>query len=156
MKISYDPEVDALDIRFIDEKIECEVIHLSDQVSMDIGPKGKVVAIEIIDASELIPGLRENGVKIENLASIKSVGISSVGRGYATAPKLLVFDGVTNIQDTDIDLDYKLGDQQVSILKNTRGLSNVTPTIIPTNATNGVGINTVGFNVSIVLDNLSW
>ena len=85
-------------------------------------------------------------ITIENLASIKSIGITSVGRGYTTAPKLLVFDGITNKRDYDIDLDYSLGDGQVTILKNTKGLSNVQPTIIPTNASNGVGINTVGFN----------
>jgi len=71
MKISYDPLVDALDIRLIEEKVECEVIHLTDQVSIDIGPKGKVVAIEVLDASELIPNLRKTGVEIENL-SLKS------------------------------------------------------------------------------------
>ena len=69
MKIRYDPVVDALDIRLVEEKMECEVIHLSDQVSVDIGPGGKVVAIEILDASELIPDLRETGVEIENLSS---------------------------------------------------------------------------------------
>ena len=69
MKISYDPIVDALDIRFIEEKVECEVIHLSDQVSIDIGPEGKVVAIEILDASELIPDLTKEGIKVENLLS---------------------------------------------------------------------------------------
>ena len=47
-------------------------------------------------------------IRIENLASIKSIGIASVGRGYATSPKLLVFDGITNVQDTDIDLDLSL------------------------------------------------
>lgn len=67
MKISYDAEVDALDIRLIDKKVECEVIHLSDQVSVDIGPGGKVVAIEILDASELIDGLKEKGIEIDNL-----------------------------------------------------------------------------------------
>jgi len=67
MKISYDPEVDALNIRVIEEKVECEVIHLSDQVSVDIGPNGKVIAIEILDANELIPDLRKKGVKLENL-----------------------------------------------------------------------------------------
>ena len=87
-------------------------------------------------------------ITIENLASIKSIGITSVGRGYTTAPKLLVFDGITNKRDYDIDLDYSLGDGQVTILKNTKGLSNVQPTIIPTNASNGVGINTVGFNTT--------
>lgn len=69
MKIRYDPEVDALDIRLIEEKVECEVIHLTDQVSIDIGPKGKIVAIEILDASELIYGLKEKGIEIENLSS---------------------------------------------------------------------------------------
>lgn len=49
--------------------MECEVIHLTDQVSIDIGPGGKVVAIEILDASELISGLKETGVEIENLSS---------------------------------------------------------------------------------------
>ena len=67
MKISYDTEVDVLDIRFIEKKEECEVIHLSDQVTLDIGEKGKLVAIEILDATELIPDLIQKGVKIENL-----------------------------------------------------------------------------------------
>ena len=69
MKISYDPEVDVLNIRFVEKKQECEVIHLSDQVTLDIGPKGKLVAIEILDATELIPDLKKNGVKIENLTA---------------------------------------------------------------------------------------
>ena len=67
MKISYDTEVDVLDIRFIEKKEECEVIHLSDQVTLDIGEKGKLVAIEILDATELIPDLIQKGIKIENL-----------------------------------------------------------------------------------------
>ena len=67
MKIRYDPHIDALDIRLIEGKIECEVIQLSDQVAIDIGPGGKVVAIEVLDASDLIPGLKEKGVEIENL-----------------------------------------------------------------------------------------
>jgi len=68
MKISYDPTVDALSIRLIEEQVECEVIHLSDQVAVDIGPGERIVAIEVLDASELIPGLRERGVLLENLA----------------------------------------------------------------------------------------
>ncbi len=67
MKIRYDPSVDALDIRLIEGKLECEVIHLSDQVSIDIGPDGKIVAVEVLDASELIPDLKEKGIEIENL-----------------------------------------------------------------------------------------
>lgn len=67
MKVIYDPTVDALTIRLIEEKVECEVIQLSDQVAVDIGPGERLVAIEILDASELIPGLKEKGVSIENL-----------------------------------------------------------------------------------------
>ena len=55
MKIVYDPTVDALTIRLIEEPMECEVIHLSDQVAVDIGPGERIVAIEVLDASELVP-----------------------------------------------------------------------------------------------------
>jgi hypothetical protein len=33
-----------------------------------LGPRGKVVAIKVLDASELIPNLRETGIEIENLS----------------------------------------------------------------------------------------
>ncbi len=68
MRIIYDATVDALTIRFVEERIECEVIQLNDQVAVDIGPGERIVAIEMLDASELIPGLREEGVFLENLA----------------------------------------------------------------------------------------
>jgi len=87
-------------------------------------------------------------VTIDNLAVIKSVGISSVGRGYSVAPTLKVFDGITRKLDEDIVLKYTLGDSNVSILEESKGLSNVPPIIIPTDNTNGVGINTVGFNTT--------
>lgn len=68
MRIIYDPTVDALTIRFVEEQVECEVIHFNDQVAVDIGPGERVVAIEVLDASELIPHLRREGVSPENLA----------------------------------------------------------------------------------------
>ena len=85
-------------------------------------------------------------IDMKSLASLKSVGIASVGKGYATAPKLLVFDGETGVQVKDVDLKYTLGESQVKILKNTKGISKVTPSIIPVENSNGVGISTVGFN----------
>ena len=87
-------------------------------------------------------------MKMNSLASIGSIGITSVGRGYAVAPTLLVFDGETKKQVKDIDLQYTLGESQVKILKNTTGISPVTPIIIPTGNSNGVGISTVGFNTT--------
>ena len=67
MKMTYDASVDALTIRLVDERVECEILRLSDQVAVDIGPGERIVAIEILDASELIPGLKERGVLVENL-----------------------------------------------------------------------------------------
>ncbi|MBI5167256.1 MAG: DUF2283 domain-containing protein [candidate division NC10 bacterium] len=67
MRIVYDPTVDALTIRLVEERVECEVIRLSDQVAIDIGPGERIVAIEILDASDLIPHLKEQGVSLENL-----------------------------------------------------------------------------------------
>jgi hypothetical protein len=89
-----------------------------------------------------------NVISIKSLKSFDAIGISSAGRGYSTAPKLLVFDGRTNERITDVDLKYELGDNQVTILRNTKGMSNTTPAILPTANTNGVGISTIGFNTT--------
>jgi hypothetical protein len=86
--------------------------------------------------------------KIEPLASFKSIGITSVGRGYSSPPKLIVLDGKTNQIVPEVDLRYDLGDDQVTILKNAYGLYNVSPTILPTQNSNGVGISSVGFNTT--------
>ena len=72
MKIVYGPSVDALTVRFVEERMECEVIRLNDQVAVDIGPGERIVALEVLDASELIPGLKERGVSIENLVASSS------------------------------------------------------------------------------------
>jgi hypothetical protein len=84
--------------------------------------------------------------KINLLSSFEEIGITSVGRGYSVAPKLLVFDGTTKEIVNDIDIRYSLGDTKVSIFKNPFGLSNTTPVILPINNTNGVGISTVIYN----------
>lgn len=65
MKIIYDPTVDALSIRLLEEPVECETIRFNDQVAVDIGPKEQIVAIEVLDVSEWVTDLR---VVLENLA----------------------------------------------------------------------------------------
>ena len=87
-------------------------------------------------------------VTINNLAKIRSIGVSSVGRGYNIAPKLVLFDGITREQQINVDLEYTLGQNQVTILNNTKGINNVPPIIIPTDNSNGVGISTIGFNTT--------
>lgn len=87
-------------------------------------------------------------IKVDPLASFVSIGISSAGRGYSFAPKLIVIDGKTQNVIPEVDLRYSLGDTQVTILRNTFGINNSLPTILPTENTNGVGINSISFNNS--------
>ena len=67
MKITYDPSVDASYIRFVEGPVECEVIRLNDRVAVNIGPKEQVVGIEVLDASQVLEGLEERKVRLENL-----------------------------------------------------------------------------------------
>ncbi|MBI2913748.1 MAG: DUF2283 domain-containing protein [Chloroflexi bacterium] len=70
MRITYDPSVDALYIRFVEGPVQCETIRLNDQVAVNIGPGEQVVGIEVLDASEVLEGLRERKVHLENLTAI--------------------------------------------------------------------------------------
>ena len=85
-------------------------------------------------------------IRIDPLYSLESVGISSVGKGYISSPNLIVIDSRTNNVVSDLDLKYSLKDSKVSILKNTNGISNLIPTIIPTKNSNGVGISSISYN----------
>ena len=78
-------------------------------------------------------------------SSIKSIGVSSVGKDYLIAPDLILIDGLTNEVVTDVDLKYNLEDKTVEVINNTRSINNVSPTIIPVNNTNGVGISSILF-----------
>ncbi len=84
-------------------------------------------------------------IRIEPLATLQSVGITSFGRGFSITPKLVVIDGKTKLPVTDVDLKMTLGSSEVKILKNTNGLSNLSPTIIPTLTDSGVGISTIEY-----------
>jgi uncharacterized protein YuzE len=74
MRIIYDPMVDALSIRLVEGRVECETNRLNDRVAVDIGPGERIVAIEVLDASELLPGLKERGVYLENLPLVSETG----------------------------------------------------------------------------------
>ncbi len=69
MKISYDPQIDALYIRFVDGPVPSRVFHLNEQVSVNMGPKEQVVGIEILDASEVLEGVKERKIQLENLTA---------------------------------------------------------------------------------------
>jgi len=54
MKISYDKAVDALYIRLLDGEYQCRTVHLSDEMSINLGPKDELVGIKILDAKEML------------------------------------------------------------------------------------------------------
>ena len=67
MKISYDPEVDALYIRLIDGESECRTLRLNDEIALNIGPGETLVGIEILDAKEVLGKGQLPKVVLENL-----------------------------------------------------------------------------------------
>jgi uncharacterized protein YuzE len=66
MRISYDPTVDALYIRFVEGPVECEVLQINDRVAINVGPGERVIGIEVLDASQVLD-LRDGAVTLENL-----------------------------------------------------------------------------------------
>jgi hypothetical protein len=85
-------------------------------------------------------------LKLDKLSSFSSIEIVSIGKGYISAPKLIVIDQLTKNVIPEVDLTYSLGDTEVTILNNTFSISNSLPIILPTENTNGVGINSITFN----------
>ena len=87
-------------------------------------------------------------IKLDSSAKIESITVSSIAKGYTSAPKLLTLDGKTNQIVSDLDLEYHIDDNTVTILQNTRGINFSTPTIIPIENNNGVGINNLEYDTS--------
>jgi len=71
VRVIYDTEVDALYIRLSDEPAEVTTQRLSEEVAINYAPNGRIVGIEILDASEYISGLKtERKIALENLIPI--------------------------------------------------------------------------------------
>ena len=88
-------------------------------------------------------------IRITPLASFKSIEVTSKGKGFLVPlDPLVVLDGKTNEVVEDVDLSMDLTVPEVTILKNTNGMSDTTPTILPVNSGAGVGIGTIEFNSS--------
>ena len=67
MKISYDPKVDAAYIRFKRGRFQVITHRLTEEVSVNYGPDGSVVGIELLDASKYLVKHRRPQVELENL-----------------------------------------------------------------------------------------
>jgi hypothetical protein len=92
--------------------------------------------------------LLPQSIKVDSLSSFNSVGITSFGRGFSIPPKLVVLDGKTKKEVNDVDLKVTIGKSEIQILKNTNGMSNAEPTIIPTQSSAGVGVDAIVFDPS--------
>ena len=80
------------------------------------------------------------------LTSFDRIGISSAGKNYILQPDLIVKDGYTGELITDVDLRINQTSSEVEILKNTYGMNDTIPTIIPVANSNGIGISTISFD----------
>ena len=80
------------------------------------------------------------------LASFNRIGITSAGFNYNLPPDLIVKDGFNNEVIDDVDLRINYTNSEVEIVKNTNGMNNTTPNIIPISNSNGIGIGTISFD----------
>jgi hypothetical protein len=96
-------------------------------------------------------------IKVNPLSRFKNIGVSSVGIDYSISPDLIVIDSTTNNVVNDVELNYDVETNTVKIIRNTEGIFNSKPTILPVNNSNGVPIKEITFdeiskNVTIELD----
>lgn len=68
MRLTYDPSVDAAYIIFEEGKFEVTTQRLTEDIAINYSPKGEIVGIEILSATEhLFKNTKEPTVKLENL-----------------------------------------------------------------------------------------
>jgi len=89
--------------------------------------------------------------KIEPLSKFKKVKLQDPGVNYFLTPDIVVVDGFTGRVNTEAFLRYDVGDTEIEIVRNTTGLYNVTPVLMPTNNPNGTRIDSIVFD-STTLD----
>lgn len=72
MKITYDSKYDVLYVKFIEGKRQVMNKNLTEDITVDIDEKGKIVGIEFLDASEHIDLGNLLPIKVSAKASAKN------------------------------------------------------------------------------------
>ena len=72
MKITYDPEADALYIGLKDELPAIDSIDIEDGVVADLGEDGHIIGLEILDARKRFTADELNKVVYKNLVTEKA------------------------------------------------------------------------------------
>ena len=71
LKISYDSEVDAAYIRFVEGQVQVTTHRLSEDIAINYGPDGKIVGIEILSAKEYLKFSNHTPeIQLENLKAV--------------------------------------------------------------------------------------
>jgi len=70
MKITYDPESDALSIRLREGRFECRTVRLTEDIALDFAEGEQLVAIEVLGASQLGVTPEHPEVILERLKAI--------------------------------------------------------------------------------------
>jgi uncharacterized protein YuzE len=72
VKISYDPEMDALYVRLVDGPRQCRTVRLNEEIALNIGPGEVLVGIEVLDAKEVLGQGKIPSVELENVPVVAS------------------------------------------------------------------------------------
>ena len=97
-------------------------------------------------------GAIPTNLEIERFSILDRIGITSAGLNYTQAPNLILIETPTGKVDQNADLSYNLGDGEVTINRNTKGLVGVPPDtsvlakIIPIHNSNAIGISSLVYN----------
>jgi len=67
MRISYDPDVDAVYIRLVEGQHECRTLRLTEDIALNIGEGELLVGIEILDAKRVLGAGKLPSVVLENV-----------------------------------------------------------------------------------------
>ncbi len=68
MRITYDPEADALYICFQKQPAVAETHQVNDDIAVDLDEQGQIVGLELLFASKQVPRSELFSIVFENLA----------------------------------------------------------------------------------------
>ena len=96
-------------------------------------------------------------LEVNALSVFDRIEILTSGFSYTTDTDLVVIDGLTNKIVNDVKLEYIPSKGKVNILKNTSGINQIQPKIIPISNSNGLKIRNVTYdpaleNVTVTLE----
>ena len=69
MRISYDPEIDALYIRLVEGKRKYRTVRLNEEIALNIGEGETLVGIEVLDAKEVLGSGKIPAIVLEGLTT---------------------------------------------------------------------------------------